>query len=102
MLKSQKKNKLLSRTLTYIVLILAAVICLFPFLWMISTSFKPMSDIYKMPEWSSVTKEQEPTMIFDKECEVRNNFDDCLLEKVDSILPPFNLMAMMAETNVQH
>lgn len=49
MLKSQKKNKLLSRTLTYIVLILAAVICLFPFLWMISTSFKPMSDIYKMP-----------------------------------------------------
>lgn len=31
MLKSQKKNKLLSRTLTYIVLILAAVICLFPF-----------------------------------------------------------------------
>lgn len=55
-----------------------------------------------LPEWSSVTKEQEPTMIFDKECEVRNNFDDCLLEKVDSILPPFNLMAMMAETNVQH
>lgn len=49
MLKSQKKNKLLSRTLTYIVLILAAVICLFPFLWMISTSFKPMSEIYKMP-----------------------------------------------------
>ena len=49
MLKSQKKNKLLSRTLTYIVLILAAVICLFPFLWMISTSFKPMSDICKMP-----------------------------------------------------
>lgn len=49
MLKSQKKNKLLSRTLTYIVLILAAVICLFPFLWMISTSFKPMSDIYEMP-----------------------------------------------------
>ena len=49
MLKSQKKNKLLSRTLTYIVLILAAVICLFPFLWMISTSFKPMSDIYKKP-----------------------------------------------------
>lgn len=49
MLKSQKKNRLLSRTLTYIVLILAAAICLFPFLWMISTSFKPMSDIYKMP-----------------------------------------------------
>lgn len=49
MLKSQKKSKLLSRTLTYIVLILAAAICLFPFLWMISTSFKPMSDIYKMP-----------------------------------------------------
>lgn len=55
-----------------------------------------------LPAWPSVTKSQEPTMIFDKDCEVRNNFDDSLLEKIDSILPPFNLMAMMAETDVQH
>lgn len=47
--RSQKKGKLISRTITYIILIIAALICLFPFLWMISTSFKPMSDIYKMP-----------------------------------------------------
>lgn len=55
-----------------------------------------------LPEWQPVTKEQEPTMIFDRECEVRYNFDDRLLERMDSILPPFNLMAMVAEQNVQH
>lgn len=47
--KSQKKGKLISRTITYIILGLAALICLFPFLWMVSTSFKPMSEIYSMP-----------------------------------------------------
>lgn len=55
-----------------------------------------------LPAWPSVEKEQEPTMIFDETCEVRNHFDDALLEKIDSILPPFNLMAMMADTDVQH
>lgn len=48
-IRSQKKTKLAARTMTYFVLIVAAVICLFPFIWMISTSFKPMTDIYKMP-----------------------------------------------------
>lgn len=47
--RSQKKAKLAARIVTYFVLIAAAVICLFPFIWMISTSFKPMLDIYKMP-----------------------------------------------------
>ena len=47
--RSQKKAKLAARIVTYFVLIAAAVICLFPFIWMISTSFNPMSDIYKMP-----------------------------------------------------
>lgn len=55
-----------------------------------------------LPAWPSVEKEQEPTMILDETCEVRNHFDDALLEKIDSILPPFNLMAMMADTDVQH
>lgn len=47
--RSQKKTKQVSRAITYIILGIAALICLFPFIWMISTSFKPMSDIYKMP-----------------------------------------------------
>lgn len=47
--RSQKMTKLIARLFTYAALILAMVICLFPFIWMISTSFKPMSDIYKMP-----------------------------------------------------
>ena len=42
-------------------------------------------------------------MIFDRECELRYNFDDELYKKIDSILPPFNLMAMMSEDNtIQH
>ena len=55
-----------------------------------------------LPEWPSVTEESEPTMIFDRECEIRSNYDDELLDLIDSILPPFDLMAMMAEMNVQH
>lgn len=46
---SLKKNRIAARSAAYIILIFAAVICLFPFIWMISTSFKPMADIYKMP-----------------------------------------------------
>ena len=55
-----------------------------------------------LPAWEKVTEEKEPTMIFDRSCEVRNNFDDRLYEKIDSILPPFNLMEMMATQDVQH
>lgn len=47
--RSQKKTKLIGRIITYTILIVAVLICLFPFLWMISTSFKQTSDIYKMP-----------------------------------------------------
>lgn len=47
--RSQKMTKYVARLITYAALILSVVICLFPFIWMISTSFKPMSDIYKMP-----------------------------------------------------
>lgn len=63
---------------------------------------KPESD--KLPAWEAVTAEKEPTMIFDRECELRYNFDDKLYEKIDSILPPFNLMAMLmsGETAIQH
>ena len=47
--KSQKTAQRVGRIITYIILIFAAVICLFPFLWMVSTSFKETSEIYKMP-----------------------------------------------------
>lgn len=58
----------------------------------------------KLPEWEPVTEEKEPTMIFDRECELRYNFDDELYEKIDSILPPFNLMEMMKKEDnaIQH
>ena len=47
--KSQKTSRIIGKTITYIILIFAAVICLFPFIWMVSTSFKETSDIYAMP-----------------------------------------------------
>lgn len=57
----------------------------------------------QLPAWEAVTEEKEPTMIFDRECEVRYNFDDELYQKIDDILPPFNLMEMMAKgAEIQH
>ncbi len=37
------------RFFIYLILITAAIICLFPFLWMLSTSFKTMSEVYRLP-----------------------------------------------------
>ena len=61
---------------------------------------KPAQEL--LPEWTAVTEEQEPTMIFDKECEVRYNFDDALFERINSILPPCNLMETLNDQDVQH
>lgn len=55
-----------------------------------------------LPAWPPVTADREPTMIFDRECEVRMNFDDALYELIDSILPPFNLMTAMETQDIQH
>jgi multiple sugar transport system permease protein len=44
---STKKNT--KKIITYAVLLLVAVIILFPFFWMISTAFKPNTDIIKRP-----------------------------------------------------
>ncbi len=54
-----------------------------------------------LPEWKPVTAEVEPTMIFDTQCHVENNFDDELLALMDKVLPPFNIMSLMKQ-NVQH
>lgn len=56
----------------------------------------------KLPAWPAVTADREPTMILDRKCEVRMNFDDSLYELIDSILPPFNLLEVMAKQNIQH
>ena len=55
-----------------------------------------------MPCWERFGGERTQTMIFDRECEVRVNFDDALYELIDSILPPFNLMEMTKNQDVQH
>lgn len=52
--------------------------------------------------WPPVTTMREPTMIFDRECGIREDYDDALLALIEEALPPFNLMAMMAAQDVQH
>lgn len=54
-----------------------------------------------LPGWGPVTPEQEPTMLFDRTCAVKCNYDDELLSTVDAVLPPFSFMAMMAQ-DIQH
>lgn len=63
---------------------------------------KPECD--SLPDWTPVTPDVAPTMIFDRTCELRIDYDDRLYETIDRILPPFNLMEMMAnaENAVQH
>lgn len=56
----------------------------------------------RLPAWPAVTADEEPTMIFDRACEVRMSFDDRLYELIDSVLPPFNLMEIMASQDIQH
>lgn len=55
-----------------------------------------------LPQWPSVTEENEPTMIFDTVCEVREHYDDALYLMIDSILPPFNLHEDVDEEDMQH
>jgi len=50
-----------------------------------------------LPHWPAVTTEDEPTMIFDRSCEVRHNYDDALLAK----LPPFSLAELFSQ-DIQH
>ena len=45
----------------------------------------------ELPRWDAVTQKNEPTMIFDRKCEVKYYYDDILYEKADTILPPFDL-----------
>ena len=46
---NNKISKYNRHNATYIILIVASVIMLFPIFWMLSTSFKNMTDIFKMP-----------------------------------------------------
>lgn len=47
--RSLKGMRITGQAITYIILITAVIICLFPFVWMVSTAFKETSEIYKMP-----------------------------------------------------
>ncbi len=56
-----------------------------------------------IPTWNAVTPTSETTMIFDVESQAKENFDDILYEAIDEILPPFNLMEVLASAGeVQH
>lgn len=57
-----------------------------------------------IPEWTASEENNEATMIFDKECEVRHNFDDKLLQLHREASPKFNIAEMMAAMaeDIQH
>ncbi len=57
-----------------------------------------------IPEWNPVTIGDEATMVFDRACEVRHNYDDELLRLHMASSPEFNLMEMMASMgdDMQH
>ncbi len=44
-----------------------------------------------LPHWDPATPEHVPTMIFDKEIEVKTDHDDALIAYIDEIAPPFSL-----------
>lgn len=44
-----KKNALRGKILSYVLLSIGAVVMVLPFLWMLSTAFKPTAEVFKMP-----------------------------------------------------
>lgn len=56
-----------------------------------------------IPTWPVSTADDIETMIFDRECDVRHNFDDKLLELHKAHSPEFDLMAILGDmTDIQH
>ena len=47
--KSLRSSNRAGHIVIYIILIIASFICIFPFLWMLSTSFKSTSEVFSMP-----------------------------------------------------
>lgn len=48
-LRSKTVNRRIGLTITYLILIFCAVICIFPFFWMLMTSFKSTAEAYSFP-----------------------------------------------------
>jgi para-nitrobenzyl esterase len=51
-----------------------------------------------IPNWPPVTSQAEPTMLFDRDCQVRTNYDDELLAFIEKTLPPFNPFGAASST----
>ena len=54
-----------------------------------------------LPEWPAVTAGEEPTMIYDRECKVLNNYDDELMKTLHEACGPFSLAELFAQ-DIQH
>ena len=48
-MRSYKLTQAVNRSLIYLILLGASICCIFPFLWMVSTSFKSMGEAFQMP-----------------------------------------------------
>lgn len=54
-----------------------------------------------LPDWPAVTPSDETTMLFDRKCEAKHNFDDELMKVYDDVCGPFSLADLFAQ-DVQH
>jgi len=54
-----------------------------------------------IPHWPKVTPGDEHTMIFDRQCEVRHNYDDELMALLQEISPPFSFFTK-GDEGIQH
>lgn len=54
-----------------------------------------------IPKWPEVKPEDEPTMIFDRECKILHNYDDKLMKLFDDIYGPINLTELFGQ-DIQH
>ena len=46
-----KKNQTIVKTVSYILLIIIAIYCVFPFIWMVISAFKPKDEIRTAIPW---------------------------------------------------
>lgn len=54
-----------------------------------------------LPDWMSVRGDSEPTMVFDQNCHIGVDFDNQLLDLMQDVLPPFNIMELLKQ-DAQH
>ncbi|MFV0254547.1 MAG: carboxylesterase/lipase family protein [Erysipelotrichaceae bacterium] len=67
----------------------------------IEFAYKGNPNHQDLPEWKSCQKDDEVTMIFDENCEVKHNFDELLIQEILKVCPTLSIAELMA-ASIQH